>query len=1393
MAPDTAALASLESLPASGSTLWVAEPAAEDAEEPFLLAKVVDAGGGRVVCTKQGQGRVCSVPLSACFACGSDADADDVAKLLHQHEAGLLANLRSRFAREPPLIYTGAGPRVLISLNPNRALANEYGDARMRQYRRGQRGAPPHLFAVAEAAYRGVVRHGTCASIVVSGESGAGKTQASNQLLRYLSWRARSGSDDKGVAGGAGAGAGSSEPPTSLAARVLHSTPVFEAFGNAATTRNHNSSRFGKHMELLLTSQGVVSGARIATYLLERTRVAAAPAAGERNYHVFYYLAAAGLLPGHRDADSFRVLGGAAARSPSMERARGEFAQLRESLKQLFMPEEAQQAVWRLLGALLAATEVSFEADEHGGTRAADSSALQAMEVALGCPGLGALLTTQPMLSPRGGSTYSIALDARKASTARDTLVAELYRCVFEALVARVNAVLSGTRVLTGGSSSDGEGGEGSEGSSSGGAAAADAEAWLACSAAGGAKTTLSVGLLDLFGFESFETNSFEQLCINYANEALQHFFVQCTFHAEELLHHEEGVAWSPVWYPDNREALDLLAKAPTGLFHILDAVCRTPQATDTTFATQLFQVHASHPLLAPPSVQQHATPHHHGTPAPRTPARRPLRRDEGFVLRHFAGDVQYNVGGFLRKSAERLPPEVESMLFDTPSSVARLLLVEHLPLPALGGAEPSSPGERRPHDSSMAQPTTPMPPSPMHHPNAPLATPVPASSLAASATWHAASPTILLAHEQPSPIAKLGLGHAKRGKTVQRLGGGGTVGRQFLAVVRSLMAQLAETSAYFVRCLAPNALAQPRALHGGYVLRQLRCSGTSALLRMGHAAHPTRIPYNELYSRFRASAPAELGALPPSDFAEGLVLALGIPMSQFELGHTMLFFKAGAAARLHELESLTRAELTAALREAVGDFATRAAAKRTIERGLSHWLFWRRLRAARGRRRAEHAARTALTHGVQSMRWRAEARAAVAVRRQQRTEERAAALRSVHGAIARLKQVWQHAPALEVALKAAESAAQHRALAPDFVASAECEGKLAAAVEQLHRLSAWEEHERLQLTRSQATPVAASTPVAGTLVARTPVAGGALSACDCHESASTPPPPSPRLGRSGPSRVQQLVRAAETRAGDSPVKPPLPPLMHERALTPGQPPPPASAHHGAHRGAVSCAHHGAHHGEAEANHAHQDDPILRTLKLPARAAQPEFAARLRAAKPPPSRIGSDRIGSDRSASPLSDTAEWRAMLCGARCAHGGAWPAARRARVFTLCVAPLSDGDCDLERRLLARDVVPYLGALCRRLHIELMLVELTLPVDPRVSPPRQPHAAAPWQSPPPPPSAHHPSALGSQAAAAASAAASSAPGQSPPAWVHELLVECAGRSLGTWYVVPTIPPGPS
>ena len=546
-------LGCLEEPPSAGTAVWVRE------QESETFARAVATGttsGARAVVTTLHSQRSLPLPLHQIWPAnpaGAD-DADDVTSLLHLHEPALLHSLRERAARGA--IYTSVG-RVLLSVNPFRPLPDVYGEARMAEYR-DRTTRRPHLYAVGELAYRSIRRDRVDASIVVSGESGSGKTEASKHLLRYISWRA-------GGEGGATTGG--------VAARVLHSTPLFEAFGNAATTRNRNSSRFGKHMDVLLTADGAVAGGRVRTFMLEKTRAAAPPPPGERSFHVLYFLAAGGLLPQARPAQAFRALAAPPAATSSFADAssfdfdafdRAGLSELLASLDALFVSSEAQQALWRLLGALVLLAEVTFEDDGDGGARVASDEKLRAAEAAFGCPGFASLLLSQPMASPRGGTTYAIALDVRRAATARDSLIGELYRNVFEALVARVNSVVGATRT---------EGGAAAAAFAAGGGGRGGTPA-----PKGKGKGGRAIGLLDIFGFECVAVNGFEQLCINYANERLQEKFCRDLFRSVQAEYEEEGVPWAPIDFPDAAAALKLL-EGPMGVVDVLDEECARPGA----------------------------------------------------------------------------------------------------------------------------------------------------------------------------------------------------------------------------------------------------------------------------------------------------------------------------------------------------------------------------------------------------------------------------------------------------------------------------------------------------------------------------------------------------------------------------------------------------------------------------------------------------------------------------------------------------------------------------------------------------------------------------------------------------------------------------------------------
>ena len=513
-------------------------------------------------------------------------------------------------------------------------------------------------------------------------------------------------------------------------------------------------------------------------------------------------------------------------------------------------------------------------------------------------------------------------------------------------------------------------------------------------------------------------------------------------------------------------------------------------------------------------------------------------------------------------------------------------------------------------------------------------------------------------------------------------------------------------------------------------MLQQLRVSGTSAMLRMMHAAHPTRIPYNELYSRHRGAAPPDLAALQPNDFVEGLVLALGIPERSYELGHTMIFFKHGAASELHALDGLTREELAARLHAAVADFASHSAARRVIQRGVTDWVRWRRVHRARERRQQELQAKTVMSGAVAHLRKREERRAAAeerraaaAAARHASADERATVLRTAHAALIRLKQVWHNPSALDVALKAAESVMRSKSLPAEFVD--ESKWGLSAAHSQLKRLQAFEEEERQLERQSQSQQklkpaVAGAQPSGGSSAA---AFGGGLQG-DAAAAVAVKGSASPhRPSQASPAHTKAVVGSS---FGTS-----------DASGGPTAAANPAS-------GGISRESKGDWLGDGWLG----GDPLLRGLKLPRRDERPEFAERLHRARPPV------------PAPPLRESALWASMICG----HGGNWPAARQLRRMCLCISQSASG-VDLERRLLTRDVLPYLQMLCRRLDVEF---EITEPLE-------GDDASLVTESDVPP---------SERGSGYSQRVVASLRNSSRQLVAQDLLTECSTQSMGTWYV---------
>ncbi|VAH77128.1 unnamed protein product [Triticum turgidum subsp. durum] len=431
---------------------------------------------------------------------------DDMTRLSYLHEPGVLQNLATRYELNEIYTYTGS---ILIAVNPFQRLLHLYDTHMMEQYKGADFGElSPHVFAIADVAYREMINEGKNNSILVSGESGAGKTETTKMLMRYLAHLGgRSGVEGRTV--------------------EQQSNPVLEAFGNAKTVRNNNSSRFGKFVEIQFDKTGRISGAAIRTYLLERSRVCQINTP-ERNYHCFYFLCAAPPEDTQRyklaDARSFHYLNQSSCIEVEGINDAEEYLATRRAMDIVGINEEEQEAIFRVVAAVLHIGNINFAKGKE-----VDSSVIQddnsrfhlntASELLeCDCNNLEKALITREIVTPEEIITRT--LDPESALASRDALAKTIYSRLFDWIVEKINVSIGQDP-----------------------------------------NSKQLIGVLDIYGFESFKINSFEQLCINYTNEKLQQHFNQHVFKMEQEEYTREEINWSYIEFVDNQDVLDLIEK----------------------------------------------------------------------------------------------------------------------------------------------------------------------------------------------------------------------------------------------------------------------------------------------------------------------------------------------------------------------------------------------------------------------------------------------------------------------------------------------------------------------------------------------------------------------------------------------------------------------------------------------------------------------------------------------------------------------------------------------------------------------------------------------------------------------------------------------------------------
>ena len=599
-----------------------------------------------------------SVDSTRVFRTNSDdivTRATDMTALTHLEEPNMLYCLEHRYKRDE--IYTNIAG-VLVAVNPWKRIPI-YTTEHMAKYRNQRRfeHLPPHVFAVAERAYASLMSKGENQSMICCGESGSGKTESTKMLMRYLANIKEIGRD---TAEDGSSGDTSGGKVSSVEEQVLMANPILEAFGNASTKMNHNSSRFAKFTKLFVSpEEGRIVGAHTETYLLEKSRVVLPPA-GERNYHIFYQLCRgdmAASLSLSAPEDYHYLNAGKRTTSDNISDV-DNWKELIECMDSLGFTEEERRLLFRVVAGIANLGNVGAEIEEQKQVygrhrsmssladedfvlqgRSKEAASLAADLLGVDRESLEKRLKTRTIRVHGGKESYEKSLSVSAAEANRDAIVKSLYHEVFLWIVNKVNATLfSGEKASLG---------------------------WI--------------GVLDVFGFECFEKNSFEQFCINFANEKLQQFFNEDILKSEQAEYRREGIFWKPINIPDNTDCINLISGYPQGMLCILDSCCKLGTATHESFFTNIFAIHRNHNRLEKamaPKGSGGARRHKRNTSSSMF-SKVGNSKYCGFTIRHYAGKVTYDTEHFLTKNAGSTHPDTVTLFSQSDSPFLRSLFAD--------------------------------------------------------------------------------------------------------------------------------------------------------------------------------------------------------------------------------------------------------------------------------------------------------------------------------------------------------------------------------------------------------------------------------------------------------------------------------------------------------------------------------------------------------------------------------------------------------------------------------------------------------------------------------------------------------------------------------------------
>ncbi|KAM3619266.1 uncharacterized protein V6R79_005358 [Siganus canaliculatus] len=754
-------------------------------------------------------------------------DFADLCNLPVLNEDSILNNLRTRFHKKK--IYTYAGS-ILIAINPFKFLPI-YNPKYVKMYENHQLGKlEPHIFAIADVAYYAMLRKRVNQCIVISGESGSGKTQSTNFLIHCLTALSQ-----KGYASG-------------VERTILGAGPVLEAFGNAKTAHNNNSSRFGKFIQVNYLESGVVRGAVVEKYLLEKSRLVSREK-NERNYHVFYYLLLGAseeerkefkLLP----PEEYFYLKQQNFKIEDEEDLRHDFERLQQAMEMVgFLPATKKQ-IFSVLSAILYLGNVTYRRKSTGRDEGLDVGPPEVLAT------LSDLLKVKEellveALTKRKTVTVNDKLilpySHSEAITARDSMAKSLYSALFDWIVLRINHALLNKK---------------------------DMEEEIPC---------LSIGVLDIFGFEDFQTNSFEQFCINYANEQLQYYFNHHIFNLEQEEYQAEGITWHNIDYTDNVGCIHLISKKPTGLLYLLDEESNFPHATDETLLAKFKQQHQGNKYFVPTPVMEPA-----------------------FVIRHFAGKVKYQIKDFREKNTDHMRPDIVALLRSSDRAYVRQLIgMDPVAMFRWGILRATIRGIAAFNEagrtwaaktSGVVRPVSRTPLGELKQTNAPIDRMYKKQK---NTKQRQVIPKSLLDSRSLKFIVGLTL-HDRTTKSLLHLHKKKkppSISAQFQTSLTKLLETLNRAEPFFIRCIRSNAEKKEMCLDEALVLQQLRYTGMLETVRIRRSGYGAKYTFQEFVEQFRVLLPKNTTSF-KEDISELLEKKMGLDPTTFQIGKTKVFLK---------------------------------------------------------------------------------------------------------------------------------------------------------------------------------------------------------------------------------------------------------------------------------------------------------------------------------------------------------------------------------------------------------------------------------------------------------------------------------------------------------------------